>query len=177
MRGGGVAIVGSLLQNVDSKLIDVNVLMASQLFVELATSSKQTKLLYQFYHSILFDFRIWSRSEFHMQVGHSQYLASLIMADRKYFRKKFGVQFLLDVIRQHYSNIDSGNGLSHEDQKTIRASLFGLVKFFLQKEVNAKEVSALMSFIFSFRKSEILSEIIDLLLQKMGGPGPPWLCV
>ena len=165
MRGGGVAIVGSLLQNVDSKLIDVNVLMASQLFVELATSSKQTKLLYQFYHSILFDFRIWSRSEFHMQVGHSQYLASLIMADRKYFRKKFGVQFLLDVIRQHYSNIDSGNGLSHEDQKTIRASLFGLVKFFLQKEVNAKEVSALMSFIFSFRKSEILSEILDLLLN------------
>ena len=143
MRGGGVAIIGSLLQNVDRKLIDVNVLMASQLFVELASSSEQTKLLYQFYHSILFDFRIWSRSEFHLQVGHTQYIASLIMADRKYFRKKFGVQFLLDVIRQHYSSAEPLNGLSLEDQKTIRASLFGLIKFFLQREVNAKEVSAL----------------------------------
>ena len=57
MRGGGVAIIGELLQKVDIKLIDVNVLMATQLFVELATSTKQTKLLYQFYHSILFDFR------------------------------------------------------------------------------------------------------------------------
>ena len=101
MRGGGVAIIGSLLQKIDATLIDVNVLMASQLFVELATSTKQTKLLYQFNHSILFDFRIWSRSEFHMQIGHIQYIATLVMADRKYFRKKFGVQFLLDVVRQH----------------------------------------------------------------------------
>ena len=165
MRGGGVAIIGSLLQNVDRKLIDVNVLMASQLFVELASSSEQTKLLYQFYHSILFDFRIWSRSEFHLQVGHTQYIASLIMADRKYFRKKFGVQFLLDVIRQHYSSAEPLNGLSLEDQKTIRASLFGLIKFFLQREVNAKEVSALTNFIYFFRKREILSEILDLLLS------------
>ena len=86
MRGGGIAIIGSLLQSVESSLIDVNVLMASQLFVELATASHQTKMLGQFHTSILFDFRIWSRSEFHLQIGHIQYLATLIMADRKYFR-------------------------------------------------------------------------------------------
>ena len=34
----------------------------------------------------------------HLQIGHTQYLASLIIADRKYFRKKFGVQFFLDVM-------------------------------------------------------------------------------
>ena len=163
MRGGGVAIIGELLQKVDTKMIDVNVLMATQLFVELATSTKQTKLLYQFYHSILFDFRIWSRSEFHLEIGHCQYIASLIMADRKYFRKKFGVQYLLDVVRQHYSN-KSRNFLSPEDNKTIRASLFGMIKFFLQKDVNAKEVNSITNFIFSFRKSEILSEVLDLLL-------------
>ena len=86
MRGGGIAIVGSLLQSLEPVLIDVNVLMASQLFVELATSSKHTKMLHQFHLSILFDFRIWSRSEFHLQIGHIQYIATLIMADRKYFR-------------------------------------------------------------------------------------------
>ena len=164
MRGGGVAIIGELLQKVDTKLIDVNVLMAAQLFVEITGSTKQTKLLYQFYHSILFDFRIWSRSEYHLQIGHSQYIATLIMADRKYFRKKFGVQYLLDVIRQHYSN-NSGNILSPEDNKTIRASLFGLIKSFLQKEVNAKEVNSITNFIFSFRKSPILPEVLDLLLS------------
>lgn len=52
MRGGSVAIIGSLLQKIDATLIDVNVLMASQLFVELATSTKQTKLLYQFKYSL-----------------------------------------------------------------------------------------------------------------------------
>ena len=86
------------------------------------------------------------------------------MADRKYFRKKFGVQYLLDVVRQHYSN-NSKNSLSPEDNKTIRASLFGLIKFFLQKDVNAKEVNSITNFIFSFRKSEILSEVLDLLLS------------
>ena len=74
------------LQSLEPVLIDVNVLMASQLFVELATSSKHTKMLHQFHLSILFDFRIWSRSEFHLQIGHIQYIATLIMADRKYFR-------------------------------------------------------------------------------------------
>ena len=164
MRGGGVAIIGELLQNVDSKMIDVNVLMAAQLFVELASVTKQTKLLYQFYQSILFDFRIWSRSEFHLQIGHTQYIASLMMADRKYFRKKFGIQFLLDVIRQHYSGSNS-SGLTSEDNKTIRSALFGMIKFFLQKEVNAKEVSSITNFIFTFRKSEVLIEALDMLLS------------
>ena len=86
MRGGGIAIIGSLLQAISPAMIDVNVLMASQLFVEMATTGKLTKTLHQFNLSILFDFRIWSRSEFHLQIGHIQYLSTLIMTDRKYFR-------------------------------------------------------------------------------------------
>ena len=80
------------------------------------------------------------------------------------FRKKFGIQYLLDVIRQHYSN-SNNSALNAEDRKTIRSSLFGLIKFFLQKEVSAKEVAALTNFIFSFRKSEILSEALELILS------------
>lgn len=163
MRGGGVAIMGSLLQKVDTSLIDVNVLMASQLFVEVLSTAKQSKLLYQVYHSILLDFRIWSRSEFHMQIGHIQYISTLIMADRKYFRKKFGVQFFLDVVRQHYSGKEESS-LSAEDCVTIRGALFGLVKFFLQKDVNAREVSALVNFLYDYRKSHILGEVLDTLI-------------
>ena len=81
-------------------------------------------------------------------------------------RKKFGVQFLLDVIRQHYADSVS-SVLSKEDNKTIRAAIIGLIKFFLQKEVNAKEVSSLINFTFSFRKTIILEEVLDLLLGQL----------
>lgn len=45
--GGGVAIIGKLLQTTDScsRMIDVNVLMAAQLFVGLASGCGHSKLL------------------------------------------------------------------------------------------------------------------------------------
>eukprot|EP00095_Tigriopus_kingsejongensis_P009861 snap_masked-scaffold853_size88743-processed-gene-0.4 protein:Tk09861 transcript:snap_masked-scaffold853_size88743-processed-gene-0.4-mRNA-1 annotation:"neurobeachin-like protein 1 isoform x3" len=162
MRCGGVAIIGCLLQNARSHLIDVNVLMATQLLVELAHASHDQKLLVQIFQHILFDFRIWSKSEFHVQIGHIQYLSTIIKDDRKLFRKKFGVQFLLDVIRKHYVECDA---LSSEDCRTIRASLFGLIKYFLQREVTAKEVYPLVSFVLAERNGTLLIEIADMLTQ------------
>ena len=57
-----------------------------------------------------------------MQIGHIQYLSTLIKSDRKYFRKKFGVQYFLDVIRAHYCTHEN---LSPVDCKTIRVALLG----------------------------------------------------
>ena len=154
MRGGGVAIIGFLLIKAKPSLIDVNVLMASQLLVELAQSSQDSKLLYQVYQHILFDFRIWSRSQFCVQIGHIQYLSTLIKSERKYFRRKFGVQFLLDVIRSHYcENLD----LLPEDCKTIRMALLGLIKYFLQREVSAKEAIPVVSFMLSLKNEKVLT--------------------
>ena len=162
MRGGGIPIIGVLLQKANPSLIDVNVLMAAQLMVEMATSmNKDQRLLSQIYHSILFDFRIWSKSEFHVQIGHIQYLSTLIKEDRKYFRRRFGVQFFLDLIRQHYSSCSSV--LSEDDEKTIRMSLFGLIKFFLQKDITAKEVIPLNSFMLAIHDSVLLTEVIDVI--------------
>jgi hypothetical protein len=46
-----------------------------------------------------------------------------------------------------------------------RGSLFGLVKFFLQKEVNAKEVAALVNFLFAMRQQPaVLAELLTMLL-------------
>ena len=86
----------------------------------------QGKFLSQIHQSILFDFRIWSRSQFTVQIGHIQYLSTLIKSDRKYFRKKFGVQYFLDVIRAHYCTHEN---LSPVDCKTIRVALLGEEKF------------------------------------------------
>ena len=65
------------------ELIDVNVLMAAQLLVELAQGSQDQKLLNQIYQNVLFDFRIWSRSQFHVQIGHIQYLSTLVKGKNK----------------------------------------------------------------------------------------------
>lgn len=50
------------------RLIDVNVLMSVQLLVETTASVNQT-LLNLFYQYLLFDFRIWSNSEFPVRIG------------------------------------------------------------------------------------------------------------
>ncbi len=166
MRGGGVAIIGSLLQEARSALVDVNVLMACQLLVELAQSTGDQRLLYQIYHSVLFDFRIWSRSEFHVQIGHIQYLSTIIKDDRKFFRRKFGVQFFLDIIRRYYSGKAEGGGgsaLSPDDLKTLRASLFGLVKFFLQRDVTSRDVHPLVAFMLAERNEVLLKEVVEML--------------
>ena len=34
--------------------------------------------------------------------GHIQYLSTIIKDDRKHFRKKYGVQYFLDIIRTYY---------------------------------------------------------------------------
>jgi hypothetical protein len=48
--------------------VDVNVLMAAQVLAEMAQEAKDQKLLLQIYNSLLFDFRIWCKSEFFVQV-------------------------------------------------------------------------------------------------------------
>ncbi len=188
MRGGGVAIIGSLLEEARPSLIDVNVLMACQLLVELFKAMDDQRLLHQIYHSVLFNFRIWARSQFPVQIGHVQYLSAIVKDDRKAFRRKFGVQFFLDVIRKHYppppgnnSSTSSGeeveedgkgeaeesprgnDALSEEDCKTIRASLFSLIKFYLQRDVTAKDVHPLVAFLLSERNEPLLKEATEAI--------------
>ena len=172
MRGGGVSIIGSLLIKAKSSLIDVNVLMAAQLLVELAHASKDSKLLSQIYQFVLFDFRIWARSEFHVQIGHVQYISTIVKDDRKFFRKKFGVQFLLDVIKKHYgSNINGGSVLSKEDAKTMRASLFGLIRFYLTRDVTWREVYPIVGFLqcCGDKNDTLARELCEVTTQYLEG--------
>ncbi len=167
MRGGGVSVIGALLQRARPRLIDVNVLMAAQLLVELAHASKDGKLLFQIYQHVLFDFRIWSRSEFHVQIGHVQYVSTIVRDDRKFFRKKFGVQFLLDVIKKHYSpgSSSSSCSLSKEDCRTMRASLFGLVRFYLTRDVGWKEAHPIVSFLLAEKNETLCRELAEVITQ------------
>ena len=84
--------------------------------------------------------------------------------DRKYFRKRYGIQFLLDVIRQYYSSCAV---LSSDDSKTIRVSLLGLVKYYMQKELNVKEVAAVLGFLSTVKEEILLVEVLDMLMSYM----------
>lgn len=37
-----------------------------------------------------------------LHTGHIQYLSTIIKDDKKFFRKRFGVQFVLDTVRVFY---------------------------------------------------------------------------
>uniref|UniRef100_A0A670IMK9 Neurobeachin-like protein 2 n=1 Tax=Podarcis muralis TaxID=64176 RepID=A0A670IMK9_PODMU len=98
----GVATLGALLQKVPSSFMDVNVLMAVQLLIEQVSVAKNAPLLQQMYQHLLFDFSIWNRGDFPFRIGHIQYLSTIIKDSRRLFRKKYGVQFLLDTLRIYY---------------------------------------------------------------------------
>ncbi|KAK3083537.1 hypothetical protein FSP39_025014, partial [Pinctada imbricata] len=164
-RTSGAAVISALLQKVNPKMIDVNVLMAVQLLVETIATVNQT-LLQHLYQYILFDFRIWSQSDFPVRIGHIQYLSTIIKDDRRFFRKKFGVQYILDVIRTYYSDTSEGNeNISSEDIKTIRVSLLSLVKYYIVKEVRNDELSAIVRFIVAAGNEHMICEALDILIN------------
>ena len=174
-RGSNIAIVGSLMHKVfilstiacDShlqfsvvtqvhpSLLDVQVLMAVQLLVEFARDFHDPNLLQSLYQYLLFDMRIWARSPFHVRIGHVQYLTNLVREDRATFRKKYGTQYLLDTIKQHYNNGDSCD-LSLDDRKTMRQSLLGIIKLYINKEITINDMSAILGFLFSVRDNEMV---------------------
>ncbi|XP_075685908.1 neurobeachin-like protein 1 isoform X3 [Rhinoderma darwinii] len=160
MHSHGVTTLGVLLQKVPGHFMDVNVLMAVQLLIEEVSVEKNTALLQQMYQFLLFDFRIWNRGDFPFRLGHIQYLPTIIKDSRKLFRKKYGVQFLLDTMRIHYSK---ENSLSPEDLTTIRMSLFGLLKYFLSKGVTQEETQSVIGYIAATSDEEQLCGVLEVL--------------
>ncbi|BFF98031.1 neurobeachin-like protein 1 [Drosophila madeirensis] len=166
-----LAIIGTMLQRCPPALFDVNALMATHLLMESLQGHKSGtdaggQLLDSLYAHIVFDFGIWSRLQFQITLGHVQYLSAMIKNDRKFYRRHYGVQFVLDVVRQYYSTPDN---ISNDDAKTIRATLFGIVRFYLQKEVNIKEVNAMVTFLASVRQDVVLVEFLDMLTLYVRG--------
>lgn len=146
--------------------------MAVLLLVEFARDAQDPSLLHSLYQHILFDMRIWGRSPFPVRIGHVQYLSKLVQEDRLFFRKKYGVQYLLDVIKQHYNNSSSGaiseaSELSSDDRKTMRQELLGIVKIYINKEVTANDVNAILNFLWSVRDNEMVIFYSYLLIQRM----------
>ena len=84
-----------------------------------------------------------------------QYLSNLVREDRSFFRRKYGSQYILDVIKQHYHNGEQSD-LSQDDRKTMRQALLGILKMYINKEVTSNDMTAIMGFLWSVRDNEMV---------------------
>uniref|UniRef100_A0A182PS34 DUF4704 domain-containing protein n=1 Tax=Anopheles epiroticus TaxID=199890 RepID=A0A182PS34_9DIPT len=169
LKNDAIAIISALLQKCNERLFDVNVLMAVQLLIESIQNempSGNMELLHVLHRDLVFNFRIWAKAQFQIVIGHVQYISTIIKDDRKYFRRHFGIQYLLDVIQEHFTN---STNLPPQDAKMVRESLLRIVKYYIQKEVNIKELSAILTFLTTIKHEATVGEIIDMLILLIEG--------
>ncbi|KAM4688208.1 neurobeachin-like protein 2 [Discoglossus pictus] len=158
----GPAIIGALLQKVSPLTMDMNVLMASQMLMDQVLSEGHSLLLHHLYQHLLFDFRIWSNSDFAVRFGHIQYLSSIIKDHKQRVRKKYGVQYILDSVRRHYG-AQKEDHITADNVKTVQMSLFSLVKDFLSKNLNSEDLQSVLNYTVSVSEEEQICGILEVL--------------
>uniref|UniRef100_A0AAZ3QZJ3 Neurobeachin-like protein 2 n=1 Tax=Oncorhynchus tshawytscha TaxID=74940 RepID=A0AAZ3QZJ3_ONCTS len=159
LHSHGVATLGGLMQKLPASLVDVSVLVSAQLLVEQVTYEKNQQLLQQLHTHLLFNFSIWNLGDFPLRIGHIQYMSTVIKENRKQFRKKYGVQFLLDTIRLYYGKSVSREGdISEDDNQTIRSSLCGLLKYYISKGMTQEEMHSILGYIAAIGDEEQRTE-------------------
>ena len=98
-----IEILGEYLNHISSSFIDQQFLMSIEELIESSRFMNSSSLLTtQLIQHILFDFNIWNKSNFHVRLLHLQYILKIIREDKKFDREKFGSQFFLDILKQHF---------------------------------------------------------------------------
>ncbi|XP_069051092.1 neurobeachin-like protein 2 [Lepisosteus oculatus] len=167
----GPAIIAAMLTKVPSSLMDMSVLMASQILLKQVSSEGNSALLTSLYQHLLFDFRIWSSSHFAVRIGHVQYLSSVISEGRQRFRRKYGVQYTLDSIRTHYGAEKEGGPLSDE-VRTVQTSLFALAQDFLQKGPTTEELHSVLAYMAAVAEEHQVISVLDMLYSLLRSSPP-----
>ncbi|XP_062978473.1 neurobeachin-like protein 2 isoform X1 [Elgaria multicarinata webbii] len=163
----GPSIIGALLQKVSSQAMDMNVLMASQYLMEQVASEGHNLLLNLLYQYLLFDFRIWSNSDFAVRLGHIQYLSNIIKDHKQRIRRKYGVQYILDSIRTYYGTYKE-KPVATDDIKTVQTSLFSLIKDFFCRNFSTDEMQSTLNYLAAVNDEHQVSGVLEVIhsLQK-----------
>uniref|UniRef100_A0A8D0HAD2 Neurobeachin like 2 n=1 Tax=Sphenodon punctatus TaxID=8508 RepID=A0A8D0HAD2_SPHPU len=164
----GPAIIGALLQKVSSQMMDMNVLMASQILMEQVASEGNNLLLHLMYQYLLFDFRIWSNSDFAVRLGHIQYVSNIIKDHKQRIRKKYGVQYILDSIRTYYG-AHKEKPVATDDVKTVQTSLFSLVKDFLGRSFYADEMQSALNYAATVSDEHQVCGVLEVIHSLLKG--------
>ncbi|XP_035269360.1 neurobeachin-like protein 2 isoform X1 [Anguilla anguilla] len=157
----GPTIIGHMLSKVPSSMMDMSVLMACQCLLEQVSSEGNSSLLSQLHQHLLFDFRIWSSCHFAVCLSHVQNLTAAIK-EKQRSRRKYGVQYILDSIRTHYSVEKDGSPLSEELQ-TVQTSLFLLLKDFLLKPLSPEELQSLLAYTITVGEERQVLKALEIL--------------
>uniref|UniRef100_A0A4W6E3W2 Neurobeachin-like protein 2 n=1 Tax=Lates calcarifer TaxID=8187 RepID=A0A4W6E3W2_LATCA len=120
-----VGTLGALLQKLPAGHVDVSVLVAVQLLIEQVTYEKNQALLQQLHTHLLFNFNIWNKGDFPLRIGE------------------------IDVCVLHITekNSNKESDLSEDDIRTIRASLCGLIKYYISKGMSQEEMHSILGYI------------------------------
>ncbi|KAL2803918.1 neurobeachin-like protein 2 isoform 2 [Daubentonia madagascariensis] len=167
----GPAIIGALLRKVPSWAMDMNVLMSAQLLMEQVAAESSRPLLYLLYQHLLFNFHLWTLSDFAVRLGHIQYMSSIVREHRQRLWKKYGVQFILDALRTHYSP-QREHPLAADDLHTMQTSLLGLAREFLVRSLSADDVQVtqvMLNFVAATGDDGQVVGVLDLLLALLQG--------
>ncbi|KAM4821388.1 neurobeachin-like protein 2 [Thomomys bottae] len=164
----GPAILGALLRKVPSWAMDMNVLMSAQLLMEQVAAENSGPLLYLLYQHLLFNFHLWSLSDFAVRLGHIQYMSSIFRERRQKLRKKYGVQFILDALRTHYSP-QHERPLAADDLRMVQTSLLGLAREVLARSFSEEDLQAVLNFLAAVRDDNQVVGALDVLLALLQG--------
>ncbi|NXB39451.1 NBEL2 protein, partial [Eulacestoma nigropectus] len=164
----GPAIIGALLHKVPGALLDMSTLMASQILMEQVASEGSGLLLHLLYQHLLFDFRIWSNSDFAVRLGHIQYLANVVKDHKQRIRKKYGVQFILDSIRTYYGTSREKTAAT-DDIKTVQTSLFSLVKDFFCRSFSGEEMQSLLNYLAGAQDEQQVCGALEVIHSLLKG--------
>ncbi|NWW38853.1 NBEL2 protein, partial [Panurus biarmicus] len=164
----GPAIIGALLHKVPGTLLDMSTLMASQILMEQVASEGSGLLLHLLYQHLLFDFHIWSNSDFAVRLGHIQYLANVVKDHKQRIRKKYGVQFILDSIRTYYST-SREKTTAADDIRTVQTSLFSLVKDFFCRSFSGEEMQSLLNYLAGAQDEQQVCGALEVIHSLLKG--------
>lgn len=68
------------------------------------------------------------------------------------------------MIRQHYAVADP---LTEEDAQAVRVALLEIIKYYIQKDLNIKEVCVIVSYIASVNHEYLIVELLELIWTHM----------
>ncbi|XP_076985630.1 neurobeachin-like protein 2 [Tamandua tetradactyla] len=164
----GPAVIGALLRKVPSWAMDMNVLMSAQLLMDQVAAEGGGTLLYLLYQHLLFNFPLWTLSDFAVRLGHIQYMSSIVREHRQKLRKKYGVQFILDSLRSHYSP-QRERPLVADDLRMVQTSLLGLARELLVRSFLVDDMQVVLSFLVAASDDGQVVGTLDLLLALLQG--------
>jgi hypothetical protein len=102
-KHSNIEILGDYLNHISSHFIDQQFLTSVEQLIETSRLIDSSHLLTtQLIQYILLDFNFWNKSKFQIRILHLQYILKVIADEKHFDQYKFGIQFFLDILKQHF---------------------------------------------------------------------------